>query len=171
MRSARAAGHAAIEQPVHELDAGVRAQRLQHDGGGVGQATTPAVATLEQLVARQADDDDGTLAPAGEEVEEGEHAVVSPVDVLHHQDERRHGRDGPEVAAPGLEELVAGVVPRSADGEHAFERATDDLVVDPSSSSPSRAASFSRAVGGGSSSEMRASTLTTSAMGPKLGPE
>ena len=65
---------------------------------------------------------DGTLRPARQEIDEGEAAIVGPVDVLDDEDEGVGSGDGGQVAAPRFEEFLARVISRWVagflDGEH-----------------------------------------------------
>ena len=113
--------HAAFQEPIHQALGRGRRERLEEHGEGVRQAAAPARPGLEQLVPGQAEHEQRALRPARQELDEGEAAVVGPVDVLDDDDERVGGRHGREVAAPGLEELLAGVIARLADREHGLQ--------------------------------------------------
>ena len=72
------------------------AQRVEHQLRGRAAAAAPARAPVEQLVARQADQQQRRAHPLGEVLDRVEHSVVGPVDVLegdHHRLARGHRLD------------------------------------------------------------------------------
>ncbi len=66
----------------------VLGERLEGDRGRVAAAPAPVRAAVEQLVARQADDQQRPAHPAGEVLDQVEHPLVCPVDVLDRQQQR-----------------------------------------------------------------------------------
>ena len=76
----------------------------------------------------EAKDDHGAFTPAGQEVQEGEHSVVGPVDVFHDEHERFQPGDRTKVTPPGLEELLARAVSWLRDGEYGL-RYEDGILV------------------------------------------
>ena len=76
------------EQGGDQLARLVLGQRLERDRGRVAPPAAPTGAAVEQLVARQADDQGGAAHPARQVLDQVEHALVGPVDVLdrdHHR--------------------------------------------------------------------------------------
>ena len=63
-------------------------KRLERDRGRVEPAAAPASAAVEQLVARQADDQHRASHPARQVLDQVEHPLVGPVDVLDGEDHR-----------------------------------------------------------------------------------
>jgi hypothetical protein len=62
-------------------------ERLQRDGGGVAAPAAPPGPPLEQLVSGQADEQQRRPDPARQVVDQVEHSLVGPVDVVDRQDE------------------------------------------------------------------------------------
>ena len=93
--AAVAVGSSALDQ----LARLVRRQRLERDRRRVAAAAAPARAALEQLVARQADDQDRAANPAGQVLDQVEHSLVGPVDVLDREDQRAAPRLAPRRAS------------------------------------------------------------------------
>ena len=92
-------------------------QRLERDRGRVAPAAAPAGAALEQLVAGQADEQQRRPDPARQVLDQVEHSLVGPVDVLEREHERAAPGDRLDHGADGGEERLAHplrVRPRTA---------------------------------------------------------
>ena len=77
------------QQRPDELLGLVARQRVERDRRRVPPAATPGRPALEQLVASQADDQHRAPPPAGQVLDQVEHALVGPVDVLDRDHDRR----------------------------------------------------------------------------------
>jgi hypothetical protein len=75
------------QQRAHELARLVGCERVEQDRGRLPASRTPCRAAFEQLVARQAQQDERTSHPLSEVLDQVEHSVVGPVDVLERQDQ------------------------------------------------------------------------------------
>ncbi len=105
------------------------AQRVEEQRRRASPAATPAGAAIEQLVARQAYDHQRRAHPLREVLDQVEHAVVGPVDVLEHERQRAaqgHRLDhrthrGEEVLSRPrrVHRLAARIVRRGAEAEQA----------------------------------------------------
>ena len=129
------------EQGGDQLARLVLGQRLERDRGRVAPPAAPARAAVEQLVASQADDQGGAAHPARQVLDQVEHALVGPVDVLerdHHRVLPAHrldqGAHRGEQAVAGLLRVVhvvdAGghrVLGRGLDAERASDRRGDSF--------------------------------------------
>ncbi len=101
-------GHDGTEKPAHELPGLGIGQRCEIDPVDVRQARGEVGMALEQLRAGRGHEKQGhPHGPVSEVLEEGEHGVVGPMDVLEHQDRRVGLGDGLEKRPPGGEELLA----------------------------------------------------------------
>ena len=101
----------AVVGPRHQrgdqLSRLVLGQWLERDRRGVPPAAAPAGAPLEQLIAGQADEQQRRPDPAGEVVDQVEHSLVGPVDVVDREDEGAPAGDRLDRGAGGGEECLA----------------------------------------------------------------
>ena len=65
-------------------------QRLELDGGRPHAASAPAWPHVEQVRSREAEDQQRRAHPVGDVLDEVEHRLLGPVDVLEEEDERLH---------------------------------------------------------------------------------
>ncbi len=96
----------------------------------------PPRPTFDQLGPGQGDDGQrDTRAPVQHMIDEVEQAVVSPVEVLEHEDDRPGRRDPLEERAPGAEQLLAGSAGAALEAEQheqcVFDPAAFGLVGNP----------------------------------------
>ena len=113
----------------HRLALG-RRQRIEVDRGRVALAAAPGRALLEELGASGGDDHDRALCPVGHVVDEVQQAVIGPVDVVQHEDQRVAGGEALEEAAPGLEQLLAAHVARFAGADERPQLRRDAVVTE-----------------------------------------
>jgi hypothetical protein len=93
-----------------------RRERLERQGGGSVQLL-PGGSDVEELVAGEADEQDGPLRRPEHVLDEVEQGGFRPVDVLEDDDEGSGGRHGLEQLADAPESLLdRELVPREADG-------------------------------------------------------
>ena len=97
----------ARQQRGDQLARLVRGQRLQRDRGRVAAAAAPAGPALEQLVAGQADQQQRAAHPARQVVDQVEHSLVGPVDVVDREHQRAAPGDRLDHGAGGREERLA----------------------------------------------------------------
>ena len=83
------AGH----QRRHQLAGLVRGERLERDRGGVLSPAAPAGPSLEELVPSEADQQQRATDPARQVVDQVEHSLVGPVDVVEREHEGSPLRD------------------------------------------------------------------------------
>ncbi len=103
--------HRLLEERRDEPCRVVLGQGLQLDGGGVDLSSAPRRPALQQLGTRGGHDEDRQVAhPLDQVVDEIEQAVVGPLDVLEHKDERAALGQRLEEATPGGKRLAALVV-------------------------------------------------------------
>ncbi len=76
------------QERVDQLARAGRRERLERDRRRVAPAAAPAGPAVEKLVAREADHQDGPAHPAREVLDQVEHPLVRPVDVLDREDDR-----------------------------------------------------------------------------------
>ena len=94
---------AAIKLAVSPSDSG-----RQQDRGAAGHRCSPVGTSIEQLGPRRAQDEHGRVAVLSRQVlDELQHRVVGPVQVLDHQDERATLGERLQVAGPRPEALFA----------------------------------------------------------------
>ena len=84
-----------------------RAQRVEDQLGRRAPSAAPARTPVEQLVAREADDQERSADPLSQVLDRVEHAVVRPVDVLEREHERLLAGPGLDAGAEGREERVS----------------------------------------------------------------
>ena len=94
------------EQPGDELVRLVAGQRLEAERRGVAPATSPLRPAFEQVVACQAEEKERRAHPLRKVLDQVEHAVVGPVDVLERDDQRPVLRDCLHDRADGSEEAL-----------------------------------------------------------------
>ena len=70
------------EERLDELASAGRLERLEGDRRRVASAAAPAWAPVQELVAREADHEDGSPDPPRQILDQVEHPLVRPVDVL-----------------------------------------------------------------------------------------
>ena len=95
-------------------------------------APTPTAAALEQLVAGQAEHHQRPAHPLGEILDQVQHSMVGPVNVLEHQDHgpapghrlehRAHRREEVLAHALGIVAVGLGKIDRSLDSEQPADR-------------------------------------------------
>src|SRR5438445_10372080 len=109
-------------ESLDEPRALLRAQRLELDRDLAAAAAAPARMAVEQLAARDADEQQRRLADAGREMlDQLEQRLLAPVDVLEHQDERLRLRELLRPRAGGPRDLLLAALAfdglEHADGE------------------------------------------------------
>src|SRR4029077_11404299 len=72
--------------------------------------TSPTITALQQLIACEADLQDGSAYPLDQMLDQVEHALVGPVDVLPDQHERPFARQALDARANGGEEDFASAL-------------------------------------------------------------
>ena len=103
-------------------------ERLERDRGRVGPPAAPAGAAVEQLVAGQADDQHRAARPARQVLDQVEHPLVGPVDVLDAKSSGWRAAGGLDQRADGREQALAhllGVVVPRAPGRPVAARRLD----------------------------------------------
>ncbi len=79
-------------------------------------------------MAGQAEDERRPLAPAGEELDDVQQALVGPVDILEDEHQRCQPGNRVEVATPGLEQLLAWKAADRAEGQDGPQGGSDRRV-------------------------------------------
>ena len=97
----------ARQEAGHELARLVGAQRVEEDRRRAAAPAAPRGPVLEQLVAGEAQEQQRAADPLRQVLDQVEHAVVGPVDVLEREDERLLARAGLHRRAHGREERLA----------------------------------------------------------------
>ena len=152
-------------------------QRREVDHGRVPHAGAPARTQLPQLGPGRAEQDQRAAGPRRERLDELEHGVVRPVDVLDQRDHRSPGAQRLEVPAPGARDRAAGsrrvdpgqrIRPRLDPDRREEHLARPQRALE-TIRRPSCARAFSRITAGGSLSRIPASALRISAIG-RYGP-
>ena len=95
LRAAAVLRGAAAAAPRPARGVSLAGQRLERDRGRVAAAAAPAGPPLEQLVAGQADEQQRRAHPARQVLDQVEHSLVGPVDVLDREHQRRARRRSP----------------------------------------------------------------------------
>ena len=159
--------HGPIEKPAEEESGLLVGERRKSEGRRVQLAAAPTRPSLEKLRPGGRDDEERNVGhPVDELVEEVEQAVVGPVQVLHHEDERPLMGQRLEEVPPRGERFASPVACRARFRCEADER--EKVRLDPDGIGPSSIASstarwiFAAASAGGSCSWMPACALTIS---------
>jgi hypothetical protein len=96
-----------LEQLRDEGSSVVRAQRIERDGGGVRFARAPVASLLEELGARNRDDEDGGGGDAFDElVDDGHDRLLRPLEVVHHHNQGSRIRERLQVTPNAPDKLA-----------------------------------------------------------------
>ena len=125
----------ALEEAPDELGGLLVGERRERQRRRVQLAAAPVRASFEELRPGGRNDQERDVGqPVHEFVEEVEEALVGPVDVLDHDDERALFRETLEEAPPGRKRLVPAVAAELRLAAEAEQR--EEVFLDPALSSP-----------------------------------
>ena len=170
MRAPTSAAGVALEEVGDEQAGVVLRQGGQCDAARsvVGGGSKRSLVLLQELGPRRRDDEERDLeVPRAQVLDEGEHRLAGPVQVLEDEHGRARARDQLEEARPGGEVLLAGGLRRPRRPSRGRRRWRNH---GPSSPSGSTASSFASTVATSSDSRMPACALTISPRAQKVTP-